>query len=108
MSLPVVGSGAGITGELAMSLPVVGSGAGMTGELAMSLPVVGSGAGMTGELAISLPVVGSGAGMTGELAAAKTAAVSRTMAMIAERTLNVFKVIGPSLSWFEVCIEIVP
>jgi hypothetical protein len=97
-----------MTGELAMSLPPVGSGAGMTGELAMSLPPVGSGAGMTGELAMSLPPVGNGAGMTGELAAAKVTAVNRTEEMIARRTLNVFEVIGPSLSWFKLCTEIVP
>ena len=63
---------------------------------------------MTGELAMSLPPVGNGAGMTGELAAAKVTAVNRTEEMIARRTLNVFEVIGPSLSWFKLCTEIVP
>jgi hypothetical protein len=78
----------------------------MTGGLA-TRPVVGRGAGMTGELA-TRPVVGRGAGMTGELAAAKVTAVNRTEEIIAKRTLNVFEVIGPSLSWFKLCTEIVP
>jgi hypothetical protein len=47
--------------------------------------------------------------MTGEVvAAAKLAEITRTVAIIAERTLNVIEVIDPSLSWFEVCTKMVP
>jgi hypothetical protein len=97
-----------MTGELAISFPPWGIGAGMTGELAINLPPWGMGAGMTGELAITLPPCGMGAGMTGELAAARVTAVNRTEEMIARRTLNVFEVIDPSLSWSKLCTKIVP